>query len=283
MEIPNAKSQIQNVLFVGHGNPMYAIEENGFTQNWRKIGETLPKPKAILVISAHWETVGTFVTAMPNPRTIHDFYGFPQALFDVNYNPPGSPELAKEISAKVRQTKVELDFEWGLDHGTWSVLRHIFPKADVPIIQLSLDRTKPASWHYELSKELQFLRNEDVLIIGSGNIVHNLRLINFRNNSGSDWANSANETLKKLILGNDHESLVNYQTLGEEVRFAVPTPEHFLPLLYVLGLKTEGEKIEVFNDVVELNSISMTSFLINLATNKHERTRKNLSILCKFV
>lgn len=262
---------------------MYAIEENGFTQNWRKIGETLPKPKAILVISAHWETVGTFVTAMPNPRTIHDFYGFPQALFDVNYNPPGSPELAKEISAKVRQTKVELDFEWGLDHGTWSVLRHIFPKADVPIIQLSLDRTKPASWHYELSKELQFLRNEDVLIIGSGNIVHNLRLINFRNNSGSDWANSANETLKKLILGNDHESLVNYQTLGEEVRFAVPTPEHFLPLLYVLGLKTEGEKIEVFNDVVELNSISMTSFLINLATNKHERTRKNLSILCKFV
>lgn len=239
---------------------MYAIEENGLTESWRKLGETLPKPKAIVVISAHWETNGTFVTAMQNPRTIHDFYGFPQPLFDVQYNPLGSPELAKEIAAKV---SAKLDYEWGLDHGTWSVLRHIYPKADVPVIQLSLDRTKTAAQHYELSKELQFLRQEDVLIIGSGNIVHNLRLINFQNKSGDNWANTANETLKKLILADEHESLVNYQTLGREVQLAIPTPEHYLPLLYILGLKNADEKIEIFNDVVELNSISMTSFLVN--------------------
>lgn len=249
-------------LFVGHGNPMYAIEQNGFTETWKNLGETLPKPEAILVVSAHWETVGTFVTAMPNPPTIHDFYGFPQALFDVNYNAPGSPELAKEIVSKIKKRKVESDHKWGLDHGTWSVLKHIYPKADVPIVQLSLDRTKSASWHYELSQELQFLREKNVLIIGSGNIVHNLRLVNFRNKAGDEWANSANETLKKLILADEHESLINYQNLGEEIRLAIPTPEHYLPLLYVLGLKNENKKIEFFNDVVELGSLSMTSFKI---------------------
>ena len=249
-------------LFVGHGNPMYAIEQNRFTETWKTLGETLPKPEAILVISAHWETVGTFVTAMPNPPTIHDFYGFPQALFNVNYNALGSPELAEEIVSKITKTKVELDHKWGLDHGTWSVLKHIYPKAEVPIVQLSLDRTKPASWHYELSHELQFLREKNVLIIGSGNIVHNLRLVNFRNKSGDEWATTANETLKELILADEHESLANYQNLGDEVRLAIPTPEHYLPLLYVLGLKNENEKIEFFNDVVELGSLSMTSVRI---------------------
>lgn len=247
-------------LFIGHGNPMYAIEENEFTRKWQKLGQTLPKPKAIVVISAHWETTGTFVTATPNPRTIHDFYGFPPALFDVQYPASGNIELAQEISEK---TSAKPDYDWGLDHGTWSVLKHIYPKANIPTIQISLDRTKPALWHYEFAKKLKFLREKEVLVIGSGNIVHNLRLVNFRNKSGDNWAISANETLKSLILADEHESLANYQNLGEEVRLAVPTPEHFLPLLYVLALKNEGEKIEVFNDAVELGSISMASLLIN--------------------
>ena len=247
-------------LFIGHGNPMYAIEENEFTRKWRKLGQSLPKPKAIVVISAHWETVGTFVTAMPNPRTIHDFYGFPPSLFDVQYPASGSLELARELSEK---TSAKLDYEWGLDHGTWSVLKHLFPKADVPVVQLSLDQTMSALRHYEFAKKLKFLREKEVLVIGSGNIVHNLRMINFRNQSGDEWAISANQTLKGLILTDEHESLANYQNLGEEVRLAVPTPEHFLPLLYVLALKNEGEKIEVFNDAVELGSISMASFKVN--------------------
>ncbi|HRH41800.1 MAG TPA: 4,5-DOPA dioxygenase extradiol [Pyrinomonadaceae bacterium] len=249
-------------IFVGHGNPMYAIEENEFTQEWQKLGKTLPKPKAIVVISAHWETIGTYVTAMPNPRTIHDFYGFPPELFNVQYNPPGNPKLAQNISSKVQQTKIQLDESWGLDHGSWSVLKHLYPKADIPVVQLSLDRTKPASFHYELAKELQFLRNEDVLIIGSGNIVHNLRLINFRSKSGNDWAINANETLKNLVLTNNHKNLVNYQILGSEVQLAIPTPEHYLPLIYVLGLQNELEKVRIFNDTVELGSISMASFLM---------------------
>lgn len=249
-------------IFVGHGNPMYAIEENEFTQEWQKLGKTLPKPKAIVVISAHWETFGTFVTAMPNPRTIHDFYGFPPELFKVQYNPPGNPELAQNISSKVQQTKIQLDESWGLDHGSWSVLKHLYPKADIPVVQLSLDRTKPASFHYELAKELQFLRNEDVLLIGSGNIVHNLGLINFRSKSGNDWAINANETLKNLVLTNNHQNLINYQLLGSEVQLAIPTPEHYLPLIYVLGLQNELEKVKIFNDTVELGSISMASFLM---------------------
>lgn len=247
------------VLFVGHGNPMYAIEENSFTETWAGLGENLPKPKAIVCISAHWETVGTFVTAMPNPKTIHDFFGFPQALFDVQYPAQGNPKLAKEIAEKL---SVKLDNDWGLDHGTWSVLKHIYPKADVPVLQISLDKTKSPSEHYEFAKKLQFLRNEDMLIIGSGNIIHNLRLVNFRNRNGDEWANIANKTLKELILADDHEGLANYENLGNEVRLAIPTPEHYLPLLYVLALKNEGEKIEFFNDAVELGSLSMTSILV---------------------
>jgi 4,5-DOPA dioxygenase extradiol len=250
------------VIFVGHGNPMNAIEDNEFTRTWQKLGETLPKPTAIVVISAHWETVGTYVTAMERPQTIHDFYGFPRELFDVHYDAVGSPKLAREIADRLSQTYVQADENWGLDHGTWSVLRHIYPNADVPTIQLSLDRTKSASQHYELAEELRFLRNEGVLVIGSGNIVHNLRLVNFGNKSGDDWAISANETLKKAVLSNDHESLINYQTLGKNVKLAVPTPEHYLPLLYILALKNNGETIEVFNDKVELGSLSMTSFKI---------------------
>jgi 4,5-DOPA dioxygenase extradiol len=249
-------------LFVGHGNPMYAIEENRFTRTWQNLGQTMPKPQAVVVISAHWETVGTYVTAMERPRTIHDFYGFPQPLFDVQYNAVGSPKLANEIADRLKQTNVLADENWGLDHGTWSVLRHIYPDANVPIVQLSLDRIKSASEHYEIAKELIFLRNNNVLIIGSGNIVHNLRLVNFQNKFGDSWANSANDALKNLVLSDKHESLINYQTLGKDVRLAVPTPEHYLPLLYILALKNKGEKVEVFNDAVELGSLSMTSFKI---------------------
>jgi 4,5-DOPA dioxygenase extradiol len=250
------------VIFVGHGNPMNAIEENAFTRTWQNLGQILPKPQAIVVISAHWETVGTYVTAMERPRTIHDFYGFPQLLFDVQYNAGGSLKLANEIAERLKKTTVQADENWGLDHGTWSVLRHIYPDANVPVVQLSLDRIKSASEHYEIAKELFFLRNNKVLIIGSGNIVHNLRLVNFQNKFGDNWAISANETLKKLVLSGNHESLINYQTLGKNVRLAIPTPEHYLPLLYVLALKSNGETIEIFNDALELGSLSMTSFKI---------------------
>ena len=249
-------------IFVGHGNPMYAIEENEFTRNWRKFGESLPKPKAVVVVSAHWETDGTKVTANSQLRTIHDFYGFPQPLFEVTYNAPGNPDLACEISARVTKTTVALDESWGLDHGTWSVLRHLFPEADIPTIQISLDRTKDPSEHYEIAGDLRFLRDQDVLVIGSGNIVHNLGLIDFRNRSGDDWAVAANNRLKELILSGDHESLIDYRRLGREVQLAIPTSEHFLPLLYFLALRGNGEEIEAFNDVVELGSISMTSFRI---------------------
>lgn len=242
---------------------MYAIEENDFTRVWQNLGQILPKPQAIVVVSAHWETVGTYVTAMERPQTIHDFYGFPQPLFDVRYNAIGSPKLAQEIIDRFKKTKVLADENWGLDHGTWSVLRHIFPNANVPVVQLSLDRTKPAAEHYELAKELYFLRSNNVLIIGSGNIVHNLRLLNFRNKSGDDWAISANQTLKNLVLSDNHESLINYQNLGKNVSLAIPSPEHYLPLLYILALKNKGEKTEIFNDTVELGSLSMTSFKIN--------------------
>lgn len=248
------------VIFVGHGNPMYAIAENEFTRTWQQLGQILPKPQAIVVISAHWETVGTYITAMARPRTIHDFYGFPQALFDVQYNAAGNPQLARKIADKLQQTNVQADENWGLDHGAWSVLRHIYPEANVPTIQLSLDTTKAVSEHYSLAKELQFLRNNGVLIVGSGNIVHNLRLADFNKTSGDDWAIAANETLKKLVLADDHESLINYERLGKNIGLAIPTPEHYLPLLYILALKNKGETTEIFNDAVELGSLSMTSF-----------------------
>jgi len=251
------------MLFVGHGNPMNAITENEFTEGWDKTGKLLPRPNAIICISAHWETSGTFVTMMQKPRTIHDFYGFPMELFDVMYNAPGSPYLAEEVKKLITKTQVELDINWGLDHGCWSVARHLFPNADIPIIEFSLDYTKPAEWHYELAKELSFLRKKGVLIIGSGNMVHNLRMISWHNQSGFDWALEANDIFKNLIMNDNFSKLVNYKTLGREAMLAVPTPEHFLPLLYILGLKEEQENISFFNDKTELGSISMTSVLVS--------------------
>lgn len=253
------------VLFIGHGSPMNAIEENEFVQGFRKIGEEIPKPKAILCISAHWETRGTFITAMEKPATIHDFGGFPQALFEVQYPAPGSPELAKETKSIIKKTDVGLDDKWGLDHGAWSVIKHLYPNADVPVIELSIDYTKPPQYHYELAQELQSLREKGVLVIGSGNMVHNLRMVEWKKLNetyGFDWALEANEKMKHFILDGDHQSLIHFSKQGKEFQLAIPTPEHYLPLLYSLALKRENDAINLFNDKPVAGSLSMTSLKI---------------------
>jgi 4,5-DOPA dioxygenase extradiol len=252
------------VLFIGHGSPMNAIEDNEFTACWQSVGASLPKPGAILCISAHWETRGTMVTAMPKPRTIHDFCGFPDKLFLVQYPAPGSPQIAFETRDQLLPSHVEPDQKWGLDHGCWSVLKHMFPKADIPVLQLSLDHTLSPEGHYLLAKQLSGLRRKGILVMGSGNIVHNLRTINWHNPAGGhEWALEANEKLKKFILGHDHKALVSYQTLDSEIQLSVPTPEHFLPLLYALALREEHETVSPFNDNLVYGSISMTSIKIN--------------------
>jgi 4,5-DOPA dioxygenase extradiol len=255
------------VLFLGHGSPMNAIEENEFVTGFRTIGKTIPKPKAILVISAHWETKGTFVTAMEKPRTIHDFGGFPQALFDVQYPAPGSPELAAETKNIIKSATVELDEKWGLDHGAWSVVKHLYPNADVPVIQLSMDYTQGAQYHYDLAKELSVLRKKGVLIIGSGNMVHNLRMVAWdklnADSYGYDWAIEANEKMKKFILADDHQGLINFKSQGKAWDLAIPSPEHYLPLIYSMALKERNETITLFNDKALGGSLTMTSVKID--------------------
>lgn len=251
------------VLFVGHGSPMNAIEQNEFTEGWQHMSLSIPTPKAILCISAHWETKGTFVTAMDSPPTIHDFGGFPQALFEVQYPAPGSPELAEEAKRIISKTQVGLDNSWGLDHGTWSVLNRLYPEAKIPVIQLSLDYYRDPQYHYELARELQAMRNKGILIMGSGNMVHNLRALDWsRTNTGYDWALEANELFKNLIRRDDHRQLAEYKKLGTAVQMAVPTPEHFLPLLYALAMKNENDEISFFNDKPVMGSLTMTSLRI---------------------
>ena len=254
------------VLFVGHGSPMYAIEENEFVESWRKLGDSLPRPKAIIAVSAHWETRGTQITAMQNPQTIHDFGGFPCELYDIQYPAPGDPALAKETIGTIVGSTVLADEKWGLDHGTWSVIRRMYPKADVPVIQLSLDYHKSPKEHYELAKELASFRDKGVLIMGSGNIVHNLRQVAWDKTDdeeyGFGWANEANETIKKLIVENNHGELIDYNSLGRAVQMAVPTPDHYLPLLYALALKKENEEVAFFNDKAVMGSLTMTSLKI---------------------
>ncbi len=259
---PYNSTEKMPVLFLGHGNPMNAICENEFAQGFKEVGKNITKPNAILCISAHWETKGTYVTAMENPMTIHDFGGFPQELFDVQYPAPGSPKLAKEAKKLITKTEVNLDDKWGLDHGAWSVLKHIYPEADVPIIQLSLDYCQTPQYHYELAQELKSLRKKGVLIVGSGNIVHNLRMVEWsklNKTFGYDWAIEANEKMKQFILNNDHKSLINYAKQGKEFQLSIPTPEHYLPLLYTLALKDQNEEINFFNDKQVAGSLSMTS------------------------
>lgn len=249
------------VLFVGHGNPMYAITENPFRKSWHEIPRHLPQPQAILCISAHWETVGTYVTAMAHPRTIHDFYGFPTALFEVEYPAPGAPQLAQQICNIITRTEVKLDNQdWGFDHGAWSILSNMYPAADIPTLQLSLDRTQTPEWHFQIGKQLACLREENVLIIASGNIVHNLRTANLRQEDGFEWAIHTNDFLTECVVNRDIENLCNYEKCGINVQRAIPTPEHFLPLLYAISCCDEEEPITVFHNEVVNGSIAMTSF-----------------------
>ncbi len=263
---PLAATPKMPVLFLGHGSPMNAIEDNEFVQGWKAIGKTIPKPAAILCVSAHWETKGTFVTAMEKPKTIHDFGGFPAALFAVQYPAPGSPTFAAETKHIITKTEVGLDQQWGLDHGCWSVVKHLYPQADVPVFQMSLDYGKPAQYHYELAKELALLRTKGVLIVGSGNIVHNLRMIAWDKistpNYGYDWAIEANEKMKQFILSNNHKDLIAYSSQGKAFDLAIPSPDHYLPLLYTLALKEENEKVNIFNDKAVMGSLTMTSLMI---------------------
>ncbi|PST85108.1 4,5-DOPA dioxygenase extradiol [Pedobacter yulinensis] len=254
-------------LFIGHGSPMNGIETNIFSRTWAEQAALIPLPAAVLVISAHWYTRGTLITAMDLPPTIHDFGGFPQALFDVQYPAPGSPALAAEAAAMVRKTEVLMDHDWGLDHGAWTVVRHMYPDANIPVLQMSIDYTKPPAWHYELAAEIRALRKRGVLILGSGNMVHNLRMLNWSmiHGGGYDWAIEANETFKQLIADGDHRALIHYEQLCHAVRLAVPTPEHYLPLLYILGLQTGSEPATIFNEQALGGSLTMTSVRLGLA------------------
>jgi len=270
-DLENISGHFQNtekmpVLFLGHGSPMNAIEENQFVQGFRNISHEIPKPNAILCVSAHWFTDGTFVTAMEMPKTIHDFYGFPKELFDVQYPAKGSPELAKETAQLLLPEIVEEDHNWGLDHGAWSVIRHLYPNAEIPVIQLSIDYTKPPQYHFDLAKKLSKLREKGILIIGSGNIVHNLRMVDFRNidnvGFGYDWAIEAREKTNNWLLDGNFRNLIDYQKQGIAMQTAVPTPDHYLPLIYSLGLKEKSEELSLFNDELIGGSLSMTSVRI---------------------
>ena len=242
---------------------MNGIEDNEFSGYWEKLGQEMNPPTVVLCISAHWFTKGTFITAMEKPQTIHDFYGFPKPLFDVQYPAPGNPALAKETASMIHTTTVGLDHEWGLDHGTWSVVRRMFPEAKIPVLQFSIDYTKGPQFHYELAKELAGLRKKGVLIIGSGNMVHNLGIMNWKlPESGYDWAIEMNEKFKMLIAKGDHAPLIKYESLGQAAKLSIPTPEHYLPLLYILGLKEENESVSFFNDKTVMGSVSMTSLRI---------------------
>lgn len=254
-------------LFLGHGSPMNAIEENEFVQGFRTIAQTLPRPTAILCISAHWESKGTLVTAMEKPPTIHDFGGFPDALFAVQYPAAGSPEWAKQTQNAVTSTTIGLDYTWGLDHGCWSVVKHLYPNADVPTLQMSLDYTKPPLYHYELAKQLASLRRKGVLIVGSGNMVHNLNAIAWdklnTDNYGYEWAIEASQKMKQYLQNRQHAFLINYQQQNKSFQLAIPTPEHYLPLLYTIALQEDDESISFYNDKAVAGSLTMTSIKIS--------------------
>ncbi|MEY4604515.1 MAG: hypothetical protein RIT43_1807 [Bacteroidota bacterium] len=250
------------VLFVGHGSPMNGIEDNAFSQYWKKLATEIIKPTAILCISAHWLTKGTFVTATEKPSTIHDFGGFPDELFAVQYPAPGHPELAKETAELITNTTVHLDSDWGMDHGTWTILRHMYPEATIPVLQLSIDFYQGAQYHFELAKQLSSLRKKGVLIIGSGNMVHNLGMVawdKLNEPFGFDWALEMNELFKTKITENDHASLINYQSLHPAAMKAIPSPDHYLPLIYTLGLKNDKDSVSFFNDQAMAGSLTMTS------------------------
>ena len=255
------------VLFMGHGSPMNAIEDNEFTSAWQKTARELPTPKAILCISAHWLTKGTFVTSMEKPPTIHDFGGFPQELFDVEYPAPGSPSLAQETIRTITSQGVQVDdHDWGLDHGAWSVIRRMYPKADVPVVQMSIDYHQSPQWHYNLGRELAPLRAKGILILASGNMVHNLRRVAFDKLSGPefgfDWTMEMKAKFAKHIRERNHAPLIDYTSMGEAAKLAIPTPDHYYPLLYALGLQEKGDEAALFNDKAVAGSLTMTSVQI---------------------
>ncbi len=245
-------------VFFGHGNPMNALMRNAYTEAWRRIGQTIPRPKAVLAISAHWYVPEVAVTAMPAPRTIHDFGGFPRGLYQVSYPAPGSRELAERVR-ELLGAAVAFDDSWGLDHGTWAVMRHVYPDASVPIVQLSIDETQPAGFHYDLGKQLTPLRDEGVLVAGSGNIVHNLHAYAWGGHAAEpyEWAVRFERAARDLMQAGDHQPLVDYEGLGRDAMLSIPTPDHFLPLLYVLGTASADETVTVPVEGVDGGSVSM--------------------------
>ncbi|NLO70272.1 MAG: 4,5-DOPA dioxygenase extradiol [Porphyromonadaceae bacterium] len=252
------------VLFVGHGNPMNAIQTNVFTETWRQLGKSIPTPKLILCISAHWETRGTHITAMPNPKTIHDFGGFPKELYEVQYPAPGFPLFAEEIRDKNPNLNIGLDTkEWGFDHGSWTVIKHIYPDADIPMIQLSIDYFASFEQHYKIAKQLTYLRKQGVLIVGSGNIVHNLRTVDWHQRvNGYEWANEVREQVNQWLFEREHDDLISITQKGESFRMAIPTSEHYIPLLYTIAMQEKDEQLSLFNDKLTMGSLSMTGVKI---------------------
>jgi 4,5-DOPA dioxygenase extradiol len=255
------KTSLMPVLFVGHGSPMNAIEDNAWSRSWRDLGARLPRPRAILCVSAHWETRGTYVSAASTPETIHDFYGFPKALFDVRYPAPGDPALARRIAALGEEQSIRLDPSRGLDHGSWSVLRVMHPDADIPVLQLSLDTRQPGTWHYALARRLAPLREEGVLVVASGDIVHNLGMFRFHTREPLDWALRFRDEVNRRIAARDHTALADWETLGRDAGLSIPSPEHYLPLLYALALQRDEDSVSLFNDDV-ISALSMTSLVI---------------------
>ncbi len=265
LTLPLERLERMPAVFIGHGSPMNAIEENEFVMGFRSLANKIPKPNAILCVSAHWETKGTWVTAMDKPRTIHDFGGFPKPLFEVQYPAPGRVELALETKELVKNAEIQLDYQWGLDHGAWSVLKHLYPKADVPVIQLSLDYGKAPQYHYDLASQLMPLRDKGVLIIGSGNMVHNLGLVDWRrlnDNFAFDWALEANNKMKQFIADGNHKALIQFNKQGKAFDLAIPSPEHYLPLLYILALKHTKDKVSFFNDKPVAGALTMTGVVV---------------------
>jgi 4,5-DOPA dioxygenase extradiol len=257
--------RLMPALFIGHGTPMNGIEDNVFSRGWVRVAQTLPRPQSIVCVSAHWEAAGTLVTAMKRPRTIHDFGGFPPQLYRVKYPAPGSPELARRVAGLV--SGAELDERWGLDHGCWVVLSRMFPDADIPVVQLSLDYGVDPRGHFEIGAQLMALRSEGVLVVASGNIVHNLGMIqvqgeDFNEPFGFDWAVEADRKFRALAEQRRYEELFDYRSLGRPAQLAAPTPEHFLPMLYALALRGDDESLTWFNDQPVAGSLTMTSFVV---------------------
>jgi 4,5-DOPA dioxygenase extradiol len=258
-----ASTKKMPAVFFGHGSPMNAIERTRYSEAWRGIGGSLPKPRAVLAVSAHWYTRGTLVTADERPKTIHDFYGFPKALFDMQYPAPGDPRLAERVRELLAPVQVRPDRSWGLDHGTWSVLVHVYPDADIPVLQLSIDATQPAQFHYDLGRKLAPLRDEGVLVAGFGNIVHNLQSMRRTPDAPPfAWAARFEDGVRKALVERDHQALVDWERFGEDARLSVPTPEHYLPLLYVAGAQRENEEVSIAVDGIDLGSISMLTAVV---------------------